>query len=636
MNFEMVGKWFARGLLSSCLVLGATLGCGSSKPAPAKTPVPEAKESPREPLEEPIDLSPVAAPPDLVLVGRLSRPLTVVDTVARWAGLPVSVRQLLPPDVKWAESVIAWDAPIQLAGVVDGKQGPPEVSAVVSVGLTSLDAAVAGLRQQGLSLRRAAPGVFQITGEQPSCAVAAARGQAPARLVCGESFRQVERLLPYATRGLPDTPAGKSDLEIELMAEPLQRMYAQQLSSLTFLSGFVIRELSIDHPAFDRALADAVYALAGELQVLAVEIDRARLEAKLDEAGSAVDLGLSIKLRAEKSWTGQLLAEAAQRSTTAPEAFWQLPDQATDASYANAVDPEHARGMARTLADLADGYLDKEKVGRGARDRVKAAIVDLFALSAATAGAHGQGAILGKDPTLEQRVAAIVGWRLFVIDGPAAPYLRVSRDLLAVVNDRDLRKFAAKELQIDAKLLPNSSERAFTAKGVPPGGRVFTQSAPAALLEKLSKRELSGLKSPKDKNASLKLVWVVVPDGKKTIVVLAPDEKVAAERIAAFKAGKEPTLAQRPDLGPLRSARAFSAGFASLATFAGQLSSLAQREGGDSQKLLDALPHHGRAAMLTSLSVERGNGTTLRLQLRVQRASVEDFAGLIATLGPKF
>ena len=84
-------------------------------------------------------------------------------------------------------------------------------------------------------------------------------------------------------RGLPDAPAGSHDLEVDFNPEPLQRLYGQQISSLSMLSGFAIRRASLDHPGFDRALADAVYAIAGELQVLAMDLDRVRLEGKLDE-----------------------------------------------------------------------------------------------------------------------------------------------------------------------------------------------------------------------------------------------------------------------------------------------------------------------------------------------------------------
>ncbi len=82
------------------------------------------------------------------------------------------------------------------------------------------------LREMGANVDRISPGVYQVSEgeEEPHCAVAAARGQAPARVVCGPKFESVERLLPYATRGLPEAPASANDLEIEFNPEPIQRL----------------------------------------------------------------------------------------------------------------------------------------------------------------------------------------------------------------------------------------------------------------------------------------------------------------------------------------------------------------------------------------------------------------------------
>jgi hypothetical protein len=634
MKLAMLSSSSSTRLLGSALlVVSLASGCGGSAPSAAKTPVPEAdgKEDGRGPLEEAADLSPVAAPKNLVLVGRMSRPITVVDTATRWAGLPLSVRQLLGEHA-WIEPVVAWDAPVQAAGMVEGKSTPEPIF-VVTVGLTGVDAAVAALRDQGHSLRRVAPGIYQIAGDEPSCFVAASRGQAPARLVCGENSRAVERLLPYATRGLPDLPASKSDLEIEFTAAPLQQMFAQQLSSLTFLSGFVIRQASIDHAGFDRALADAVYALASEVQVLANDVDRVRIEGKLDEASSVIDLSVALGLRSDKSWTGQLLAEAAQRSGPAPESFWMLPDQVNSASYAMNVDPARFKPIARTLGDLADGFLDKQKVPRASREKVKTALADLFTSSAPVV--QGEGKLTEAkpaEPTAQQYVADLVGWQLLVSEGPSEPILRAYRGLANVLNDRDLRRMLAKEIDLDAKLLPSASERAFAAKGAPAGGRVFTFSVPRGLVEKLNKE---ASQAPKAKPSPVQLVLVVVPDGKRTIIVLAPDEKIAGERIVAFKAGKEPTLAQRQDLASLRTNRAFAAGFGSLAGIAGQLASFAERAGGGSQ-VLAAVPHRGRTPILSSLVVEKGGGVTVKLNVRLPKAVIEDGAALVPQLAPKF
>ena len=77
-------KWI--GL--SALVL--VIGCGGSAPTQKPVTVGQggseggASGSPGRP-----DLSPVAAPPELFAVGRLSNPAKIVDTVASWSKLPI-------------------------------------------------------------------------------------------------------------------------------------------------------------------------------------------------------------------------------------------------------------------------------------------------------------------------------------------------------------------------------------------------------------------------------------------------------------------------------------------------------------------------------------------------------------------
>ena len=106
------------------------LGC-ASKPPPPVVPPASAPQAQVVEAEAAPDLSPIAAPEDLVLVGRLSRPRLLVETVAGWAGLPVRLRDLLPQELRGVDSVLAWDAPIEVAAVLDrhstAKVAPPLV-----------------------------------------------------------------------------------------------------------------------------------------------------------------------------------------------------------------------------------------------------------------------------------------------------------------------------------------------------------------------------------------------------------------------------------------------------------------------------------------------------------------------------
>jgi hypothetical protein len=620
-------------VLSTCLLVAA---CGGESKSPPKTPVPPVSEIAEATAEQPVDLSPVSAPRDLVLTGRLSRPVHVADTVGRWAGVPLGVRALLrsvlPKEQQSVEELVAWDAPIQLAGVVSQTQAAPDFDVVVSVGLTDLERAVTTLREMGASVDRLRPGVFQVSppDEEPLCAVAAARGQAPARLVCGPKFDAVERLLPYATRGLPEAPAGKSELEIDFNPEPIQRLYGQQISSLSLLSGLAIRQASLDHPGFDRALADAVYALAGELQTLALDVDRVRIEGKLDEPSSTIDLAFAFKLKSAKSWVGETLKDASARSASAPELFWQLPEDATGASYVYPIDPARVRPLLRTAADLADGFLDHERVSRASRDRVRNVLLDFGASMVPYVQAEGNEAPLsGQDRSLSEAFSQFLGWQLIVAEGSPAPHLKVLKDLHAVVNDRELRKLIGQRLDLEPKLMPTSQMKALAGKGLPPGGNVFIVTLPAALLEKYP--ELVESFGAKGKGETIKAVIAIVGDGKRTIMAIAADEKTAAARIAAFKAGKGPTLNERKELAALRSTKAISAGFLSLSALSREFLSAPEYRA-RAGRILDVLPHHGKAPILSAIKADASNGVTLRVEMRVPQAVLQDVAALVPAL----
>ena len=131
--------------------------------------------------DEPPDLSPVPAPTDLVLVGRFKNPHAALDTVSKWAGLPMTISELLPEDARQFAKVIDWEAPLEIAVALDprGEGKVPQPLAVISIGLGSLADAVAASRASGATVRRVQPGVFRTTISDPhSCALAASVGKA--------------------------------------------------------------------------------------------------------------------------------------------------------------------------------------------------------------------------------------------------------------------------------------------------------------------------------------------------------------------------------------------------------------------------------------------------------------------------
>ncbi len=114
-------------------------------------------------------------------------------------------------------------------------------------------------------------------------------------------------------------------------------------------------------------------------------------------------------------------------------------------------------------------------------------------------------------------------------------------------------------------------------------------------------------------------------------MAIAADEKAAAARIAAFKAGKEPTLTERKELAALRSTKAISAGFVSLSALAGEFMS-SPEYGAKASRILDALPHHGKSPIFSAVKADASNGVTLELEMQVPQAVLQDLAAMVPML----
>src|SRR5262249_32977883 len=134
------------------------------------------------------------------------------------------------------------------------------------------------------------------------------------------------------------------------------------------------RELELGHPKFDRALRDLVYDLADEVIAVARDLDRIEIDATLSPREDSIDARTTIAMSGQKSWTSQSIVRAAASGGPAPDFFWQLPKDATGASYGTYADPEHARGFAASLAELLDGWLDYAELA----DARRRALVEAF------------------------------------------------------------------------------------------------------------------------------------------------------------------------------------------------------------------------------------------------------------------
>jgi hypothetical protein len=640
---------FRSALVTSSLVL--LVACGGAQPAP-KGPAREPSSTPTAPpiaMGTP-DLSPVAPPTELVALGRLSDPGMVMDTAASWAKLPTDIRTMIRAQEPELAQVLMLDAPAELAVTLDpgSRRDMPELFAVVSVGLKSVDGAVAFAKKQGHSVRMVKSGVYTIAKDGPqACAIAASIGKAPARLVCGERPEDVDALLAYATRGLPNENMGTADLHIELRVEPLRRRYSKELRQLKSMAlPFLLKEWSLDSPRFDRALADAAHGVVDELLALADDVDRIALDGHVNKDAGRVDSTMTLKFKGQGSWIVQTMMEASKRAKGVPDSFWKLPKDSALASYAVGASAKRYDAIRNNLAELVGGALEKGGAPRKIRDQVGDLIRDMWTTEGAVVSGHGNLPTGGKPSAgstpVREQVKSAIGWYVFGFDESSTKYksyfdkwVKLWNDAQPEIQKSKLLKLASsaanglgvRGTQPEDLKLPKLASRA--GKGLPPGSTVYEVELPGSwFAEPSSETPMPGARPAKPVAApNLPIVMVLVPDGRRSWVGLSTDEKLISAKLReAVKGGG---LSARGGLGALQSAPGLSGGYLTLEDLVGSLaSSLGDVMGaGNVPDLKNAMPHKGESPVVFWTSVTN-DGPTVNWSFQAPQAAIEDLFAL--------
>lgn len=601
-----------RAWSGSFWVVFGLLACG---------PKPEAKAPPREltaappVVEEPPDLSPVKRPNEVVLASRIAHPRALLDTLAKWSSVPMRLEDLIPEEARPLSRAVLWEAPVDLLVALDtfgeGKLPPPLV--VGSVGLKSLDEALSAADAMQMPTRKVAPGVFRV-GDFPntSCAVAVSVGSAPARLICGRGTRDVDALLPYATRGLPSEPQSGADFELVLDAKPLQDHYGRDVAALRLLAGVGINQVALDNPRFDRALSDAAYGAVDEVINLFNDLEQIRVEARADTARNVLTASTELRLKAASSWTAGTIA--AMKPASVPATLPRLPPEATLATYNTGMPAERYAAIARTVGDLAEGFLEHEKVPEATRKRVRRLTDGWmskmpetfgFAMSPAPTDAAGPARA---DTTLVR------------LSEPPARFLGVYNDLFALLGDAQLKRYLRQKLDVKLadKLWPKLSKRPYQLAGFKAQATLFEVTfdfkAWSSVDEKLANTVKELLLS--GDATELKRVDVIVqPDGDSTYVLTGDDPKEMARVMAEHKKSE----AGAPLLKPARNDKITLAGFVTLAYVAHAFErSPRTRQLG---RALATAPSHGKAAITFSSTTAPGSA---RFDIEVPAAVFSD------------
>jgi hypothetical protein len=636
-----------RFAVGACAVF-LSVGCGGAKPAPV---APVALATPGLELGASLGpLTPVAAPPELFAVARVSNPAKVADTSIAWSALPVNWRSMLSKEAPGVDSAALFDAPVDFAAMLDPSSGEePRVLWAASYGAPSVDAATGFLRKQGATVTPLAGGAYLVKVDSHIvCVAARALGAAPARIICSDQSDSAQALMPYMTRGLPTESFGTDEIHAHVTAEPFRRRYGSQLALVRTVGvPFALRELEVDHPKFDRALRDVLYGLADEITALAYDVDRVDLDVGLAPSNDAVFVKTSFGLVGKRSWWAQMAANAADHQAVAPEVFFKLPGDATSGSYSTYSDPDRVRGVAAALRELLDGWLDYQGLSQGRRTP----LVDAFE-QALTTGAKSAYVTLPVPPSAgpaaqgeREQLRLALGAHVMVVDQGGDRFVRLVSELTKALGDAKFREHLSKSKLLSGVKLPAARERAPKAvKGLPAGSKVFEVDVPASafsesdgLAQLLGEPALAGAKkdakpkATKVKGEPLTVLIVAVPDGALTWFAFGTDEKLLETRLAAARAGTGETLAKRDGLAALHTDPVVSGGFSSLGAVLSQLGrKFSDAKGSADSGAIARLPHQGQTPMLWRATVD-AHGPKLSAAMQIPKTVVEDIVAFAAS-----
>ena len=619
----------ALGLCVSAVVFG---GCGAKKP-PVEPSKPVASRSAR--IETPApELTPLAAPRDLIAVARVERLNNASATIARWMSLPFDMRMLdaLGPGLSRA---LMLDAPVEAAVTLADASDTevPQPYAVFTVGITSAEVGRSMFEHFGRKLEEMSPGVWVTADQTPlTCAIAPALGRAPVRLVCGDRRVDVENLLPYATRGLPLQAMGTSDLHVEFRLAPIRERYGQRLRQAKALGvPMALGWLGISDTRLSRPITDILYALGDELVDVMDDLDHISFDSAFASNPDRVDVSTSLAFSRAHSWSAQVIADSSKRATTAPALFFDLPKDASLASYVTAKNPRLFETVMHRLEALIDGALAHVDVNQKLRDDFIRNL-DQFT-SQSSAGACGAGTPVGYSGSESIKgnfLRTLNAWQVCVYDALPPSAITALLD-------------SAARLTSDKKIEQVLGAGAFTVRrrtgvrGLPTGARVFEYTFNtnlANLMWNTSPRAKSDKKVSKPEPADIGTLYLyVVPDGTRTWTGFGTDAKVIeAHLLAARTAGAEGRLGASSDLAWFRTAPGIAGGFATMAHVGAMLASRGQVPGVNKSSVeegLAAAPHHGQIPIPYLVQV-RGEPSApeLRLEVRIDRTQFEDLVAI--------
>jgi hypothetical protein len=620
---------------AAAIAIAVSAGCSNNKPADSPSTPPAGAAS--EEAEDLPELTLVPAPENVVAIGTLRTPARTLDTAMSWTGLGLDFRMFLQSGPSAAIlPVLDLEAPIDAVVTIDPKvKTRPRLLMAASIGLTSRQAALQAFEGLSYPVEFVEPGVHSVRpNEKTVCFVSRALGKAKARLVCSDDRESLELLAPYLTRGNPAAAAGDTDLHLELRAEAPWRLFHDKTQLLSMGVPMLLGEVSIGNPEFDGALRDGATALVDEIILSLGELRDLRLDAWLRQDANAPDknemqVDLNVSFNAARSWVARSLDGGESRASVAPDAFWKLPADSTQAAYYSAGNPTLLEGPVNVLGRLFESGLAHLGASPALARGWPAAFRLAMEVKGPTVSARGNIPKEALPAALDAReeLRQSFGYAIVGIDDPEARFGAWLQKTLELYQDGALRKSLAAKYGLDPSKLPKAQTKKGPARLSE--AKTIEIMLPAAFFaEALDEKGIDPAKlSP------IPLSIVSCREGNYTWLGVSSYGAVLEQKLSSVLGAPAPegSLTTRTGLDRLRLEPANAAGFQTMAGLATSRS-LADK-GVDS--VLAALasnlvPIVGRGQG-QSASIAGTPGPSGRVQLHVPAQLFKDVAVAVAT-----
>jgi hypothetical protein len=638
-------------LVASASATAGPIACGGAQVAP-QAPASSATAIASVALPPPPDLSPVAAPPGLVVSGTITKLGTSLATVHGWTQFPMpqseEVTRILGGEDLGA--IVDLDRPIDFAVVVSGS-GPHLTSALgASAAVRDVEAAksaigahhklVAGSNGALVIMPaerapRPSGGDDSDDEDDHACEIAPAYGDGAYRLVCAGDAKELAVLGPWLTRGAT-RETSTFDAHVDLRVEPLKATITQERRLFSMLLGTVVSgRLGMS------GAREVLQAVGGDVIDFATDLDTATLDLSLADAGAAATL--TLRLNGSTSVLGRLATANADRNGPPPAALWQMPGDADFAVFDRGIDPNVlARGR-----QLMDKVLDDRLAEDGVKDADRHAVLDAIdplVSPAAMVYASGLDAdaarkttsaakALPESATAADRAAAaraatqaLLGWRILEVDQPAAGRVDALKALAAALARPGV--FAAYHAKPGARALAVRSVPLPKGSPLPKGTERFTIDVPLA--DSGPAAPSGGKPAPAPKPLGIDVF--VAPDGGRSWFGIGCDPTLVSARLAAAVGGSGDTLGARPELSSMKNTVVGAGGFFTARGLP-EIAVEAGAFGDDPSTFANAaalfdvsaqVGHQGTTPIPFSLTAPAAAPGTAVATLQVPRATVED------------